>query len=268
MVFPWLYFPPTNLEPKTGHIYNPKMQVITIKSQHMDFHRFHETWYHQLHHQIRHLTEAPRPPTTDDHRDQLTLHINKLMFHFSEYYRVKSLAANQDVLSIFCARWASTLERSLFWIAGWRPTTAFHLIYTESSVLFESRMVDILHGIHTGDLGDLSPAQFTRVSEIQCETVQQENAVTNQLSEWQQDEACDILGGTCVDKKIERLVKIMEKADELRLKTLKAVVELLTPQQAAEFLIAAAQLHFGIHRWGLNHDRDRERERDRGRSEK
>ncbi|MFS7984263.1 putative transcription factor TGA like domain-containing protein [Helianthus anomalus] len=253
----------------------------------MDFHRFHETWYHQLHHQIRHLTDAPRPPTTDDHRHQLTLHINKVMFHFSEYYRVKSLAAKQDVLSIFCARWASTLERSLYWIAGWRPTTAFHLIYTESSVRFESRMVDILHGIHTGDLGDLSPAQFTRVSEIQCETVQQENAVTNQLSEKGRncccgqvrpflttrkrkpteiccfDEACDILGGTCVDRKIERLVKIMEKADELRLKTLKAVVELLTPQQAAEFLIAAAQLHFGVHRWGLNHDRERERERDR-----
>ncbi|KAM0063265.1 putative transcription factor TGA like domain-containing protein [Helianthus debilis subsp. tardiflorus] len=218
----------------------------------MDFHRFHEKWYHQLHHQIRHLTKALRPPTTDDHRNQLTLHINKVMFHFSEYYRVKSLAANQDVLSIFCARWASTLERSLYWIAGWRPTTAFHLIYTESSVRFESRMVDILHGIHTGDLGDLSPAQFTRVSEIQCET----------------DEACDILGGTCVDRKIERLVKIMEKADELRLKTLKAVVELLTPQQAAEFLIAAAQLHFGVHRWGLNHDRERERERDRDRLEK
>ncbi|XP_076918381.1 protein DOG1-like 3 [Bidens hawaiensis] len=227
----------------------------------MDFHRFYETWYDQLHHQIRHLSEAPRPATTDDHRQQLTQLVNKVMFHFAEYYRVKSLAANQDVLSVFCARWSSTLERSLYWIAGWRPTTAFHLIYTESSILFESRMVDILHGLRTGDLGDLSPVQFTRVSELQCETVQQENAITDQLSEWQQDEACEILGGTCVDldKKMGRLVKIVEKADELRLRTLKVVVELLTPQQAAEFLIAATELHFGIRRWGRNHDRDRDR---------
>ncbi|XP_071725928.1 protein DOG1-like 3 [Rutidosis leptorrhynchoides] len=225
----------------------------------MDFHRFYETWYEQLHHQIRHLTKAPRPPTTDDHHQQLTQHVNKVMFHFSEFYRVKSLAANQDVLSIFSARWCTTLERSLHWIAGWRPTTAFHLIYTESSILFESRIVDILHGLRTGDLGDLSPAQFTRVSELQCETVQQENAITDQLSEWQQDEAIELVSGTCgdLDKKIERLTKIVEKADELRLRTLKAVVELLTPQQAAEFLIAAAQLHFGIHKWGLNHDRER-----------
>ncbi|XP_024968424.1 protein DOG1-like 3 isoform X1 [Cynara cardunculus var. scolymus] len=225
----------------------------------MDFQRFYETWYDQLHHHIHHLTKAPRPPSTDDHHHQLTQLVNKVMFHFSEYYRVKSIAANQDVLSIFSARWSTTLERSLHWIAGWRPTTAFHLIYTESSILFESRILDILHGLRTGDLGDLSPAQFTGVSELQCETVQQENAITDQLSEWQQDEASALIGGTCVDldKKIEGLVKIVEKADELRLRTLKAVVELLTPQQAVEFLIAAAQLHFGIHRWGLNHDRER-----------
>ncbi|KAK9056913.1 hypothetical protein SSX86_024278 [Deinandra increscens subsp. villosa] len=226
----------------------------------MDFHRFYESWYDQLHHEIRHLSAAhPQPPTTDDDRQKLTQLVTKIMSHFSEYYRVKSLAANQDVLSVFCARWSTTLERSLYWIAGWRPTTAFHLIYTESSILFESRMLDILQGVCTGDLGDLSPAQFTRVSELQCETVQQENAITDQLSEWQQDEACDVLAGTCVDldKKIERLVKIVEKADELRLRTLKTVVELLTPQQAVEFLIAAARLHFGIHTWGLNHDRER-----------
>ncbi|KAI3809610.1 hypothetical protein L1987_19206 [Smallanthus sonchifolius] len=225
----------------------------------MDFHKFYETWYDQLHHQIHDLNKAPRLPTTDDHRHQLTHLIDKVMLHFSEYYRVKSLATNQDVLSLFCARWATTLERSLYWIAGWRPTTAFHLIYTESSILFESRMVDILHGLRTGDLGDLSPAQFTHVSELQCATVQQENNINDQLSAWQQDEACELLGGTCVDldKKIERLVKIVEKADELRLRTLKMVVEMLTPQQAVEFLIAAAQLHFGIHRWGLNHDRER-----------
>ncbi|GJU15973.1 DOG1-like protein 3 isoform X1 [Tanacetum coccineum] len=209
----------------------------------MDFHRFYQTWYEQLHDHVNHLNKAPKSPATDDDDHQLIQLVNKVMFHFSEYYRVKSLAANKDVLSVFSAKWSTTLERSLHWIAGWRPTTAFHLIYTESSILFESRILDILHGLRTGDLGDLSPVQFTRVSDLQCET----------------DEASELIGGTCGDleKKIERLVKIVEKADELRMRTLKAVVELLTPQQAVEFLIAAAQLHFGIHRWGLNHDRER-----------
>ncbi|EEF37864.1 conserved hypothetical protein [Ricinus communis] len=35
------------------------------------------------------------------------------------------------------------------------------------------------------------------------------------------------------------------------------VVELLTPQQAADFLIATAELQYGIHCWGRNQDLQR-----------
>ncbi|KAH6780876.1 transcription factor-like protein [Perilla frutescens var. hirtella] len=56
---------------------------------------------------------------------------------------------------------------------------------------------------------------------------------------------------------MERLTAILEKADELRLKTIKSLVELLTPQQAAEFLVAAAELQFGIRGWGILQDRQR-----------
>ncbi|CAN1335575.1 Protein DOG1-like 2 [Linum perenne] len=135
---------------------------------------------------------------------------------------------------MFTAPWASSLERSLHWIAGWRPTTLFHLVYTESSILFESHIVDILKGMKTGDLGDLSPAQFRRVSELQCDTVKEENSITDELSEWQDGAS--------------------ELADDLRLKTVRRVVELLTPQQAVEFLIAAAELQFGVRRWGQDQD--------------
>lgn len=73
-----------------------------------------------------------------------------------------------------------------------------------------------------------------------------------------QDGASDLLV-KCVDidEKLEGLVKIVEKADDLRLRTIRRVVDLLTPQQAIEFLIAAAQLQFGIRGWGLHHDRRR-----------
>lgn len=65
--------------------------------------------------------------------------------------------------------------------------------------------------------------------------------------------------GKCedIEGKIERLARVVEKADDLRLRTIGNVVELLTPQQAVQFLIAAAQLQFGVRGWGLNHDRER-----------
>lgn len=59
------------------------------------------------------------------------------------------------------------------------------------------------------------------------------------------------------DEKMGRLARILNKADDLRLKTIETVVELLTPQQAAEFLVAASELHFGIHAWGVEQDRQR-----------
>lgn len=73
-----------------------------------------------------------------------------------------------------------------------------------------------------------------------------------------QDGASDLLG-TCSDmeEKIEVLVKIVEKADRLRLKTIENLVEVLTPRQGVEFLIAATELQFAIRGWGLNYDRQR-----------
>lgn len=92
---------------------------------------------------------------------------------------------------------------------------------------------------------------------MQCETVKEENVITDELSEWQ-DGASELMGdGTNLDEKILQLVRIVQKADDLRLRTVRRVVELLTTQQAAEFLIVAAELQFGVRRWGLDQDRQR-----------
>lgn len=156
----------------------------------MSFHSFYNIWIEQLWQLQLQLRQALPTLTAEEHQHQLRKLVQKLMSHYDEYYRVKSLFAKNDVLSFFSAPWTSVLERSLHWICGWRPTTAFHLIYSESSILFQSHVVDILRGRGTGDLGDLSPGQFRRVSELQCETVQEENDITDELSEWQ---ACKIL---------------------------------------------------------------------------
>ena len=85
--------------------------------------------------------------------------------------------------------------------------------------------------------------------------VKEENAITEELSEWQES-WCELLGSSAdIDEKIGRLVTILKKADDLRVRTLRTVVGMLTPQQGVEFLIAAAELLFGIRGWGINHDR-------------
>ncbi|RVW43001.1 Protein DOG1-like 2 [Vitis vinifera] len=143
---------------------------------------------------------------------------------------------------------------------GGRPTIVFHLIYTETSARFESHIADILHGVRTGDLGDLSTAQLHRVSELQCETVREENEITRELAKWQEGavELVEAGGDGNVEEKIGGLMSVLVKADELRMRTIWRVAEMLTPQQAVEFLIAAAELQFGVRVLGLNHDNQRE----------
>ncbi|KAB5521368.1 hypothetical protein DKX38_025687 [Salix brachista] len=219
------------------------------------FTRFYDTWFDQLNQLLEQLRIAPKPPSSQDDRSHLSSLAQKIVSHYAEFYRVKSVAIESDVLSVFTAPWASCFERSLHWIAGWRPTTLFHLVYTESSILFEFHIADILKGQSTGDLGDLSPNQFRRVSELQCETVKEENAITDELSEWQ-DSATEVMMGPFTDHgdKIGRLVSVVKKADDLRLRTIRRVVELLTTQQAVEFLVAAGELQCGVYGWGRRLD--------------
>ncbi|KAF9590820.1 hypothetical protein IFM89_038542 [Coptis chinensis] len=222
----------------------------------MNFSRFYHVWLQHLQLLLEQLAASPKPITNEDQHYTIQL-ISRVMSHYDDYYRVKTHAAKNDVFSMFSASWLTSLEQSLNWIAGWRPTTIFHLVYTESSACFEARLLDLLQGNRTGDLGDLSPAQLARVSELQCETVRKENEITTELGSWQES-ACDIVS-LLLDQEpeVERLVKVLEKADDLRLKTIKSVVEVLTPQQAVEFLIAAAELQFGVRGWGLAIDQRR-----------
>ncbi|KAK3198629.1 hypothetical protein Dsin_022044 [Dipteronia sinensis] len=221
------------------------------------FNEFYETWFDHLNQLVQQLSTAPKPPTTEEQHKHLDDLVSQTMTHYAEYYRVKSESVERDVFNIFTAPWASTLERSLHWITGWRPTTVFHLVYTESSIMFESNIMDILRGLKTGDLGDLSPSQFRRVSEMQCETVKEENKITSEMSAWQ-DGATELLTSSSdFDLMIERLVIVVHKADDLRFRTLKKMVDMLTTRQAVEFLVAAAELQFGVRLWGRNIDRSR-----------
>ncbi|KAG7037453.1 Protein DOG1-like 4, partial [Cucurbita argyrosperma subsp. argyrosperma] len=191
----------------------------------LNFTSFYATWFDHLRHLIHQLSSTPT-----DHHHHL---VHTIISHYSEYFRVKSLAAEKDPLSVFSAPWATSFERSLHWVAGWRPTTTFHLIYSQSTILFQSQIADILHAPRTGDLGDLSPSQFRHE---ESELIQRRVEASG---------------------KGEGLVSIIKKADDLRLRTVQKVVELLTPKQAVEFLIAAAELQFGVREWGMNEDRQR-----------
>ncbi|KAL2528302.1 transcription factor-related [Forsythia ovata] len=187
--------------------------------------------------------------------------------HYEHYYKAKARWAKHNVLTMFNPSWMTTLENAFLWIGGWRPSMAFHLLYSKSGQQFEARISELIRGVSTGDLGDLSPCQLSQVDELQRKTIREEKDISEKQAKLQETIADSSVvelshvaseltrGGEAVGDGIdegrveatlaakeEGLVEVLQRADELRMKTLKEILNILTPVQGVHFLIAAAEV--------------------------
>ncbi|KAL5053228.1 hypothetical protein RYX36_033910 [Vicia faba] len=241
------------------------------------FHNFFECWMVEQNKYLNELVAAnsAQSQLTDD-----TMHtlIDKVVEHHEYYYREKARCAKKDVLSMFSPPWLSSLEAAFLWIGGWRPSMAFHLLYSKCSMQFQARLNDLIRGQKTCDLGDLSASQLTEFDDLQRRTIREEREITNMMAEHHETMAdasmvelshviSEMIGQgenekkeleerieSVLEAKLEGLEKILHRADDLRLRALQGIVNILTPKQAIYFLIAAAELHLRLHEWGKKKD--------------
>ncbi|KAJ8540214.1 hypothetical protein K7X08_030133 [Anisodus acutangulus] len=242
------------------------------------FHKFFEQW---LVEQSRDLDQLVRASKDNSNHRILSPLIQRVVKHYEEYYTEKSRYANVDVLGMLHPSWRSNLEDAFLWIGGWRPSMAFHLLYSKSGIQLEANLHELIRGFSTGDLGDLSSSQLGRIDQLQNKTIREEKRLSENLAKVQEsvadasmvelsnvvselireqrgqvDEAEEEKIKTNIGNKEEGLLDVLKKADDLRLRTLKDILRILTPIQAVHFLIAAAELHLRIHEWGKKKDAD------------
>ncbi|XP_061949474.1 protein DOG1-like 4 [Populus nigra] len=248
------------------------------------FRKFFECWLAEQNNYLEQLISTCKDydhnKKNSPQSSQATLQplINRVLEHYEHYYRAKSRWAKDDVLSMLSPSWTSTLEHAFLWIGGWRPSVAFHLLYSKSGHQLEAQLHELICGLGTGDLGDLSASQLTRVDQLQRKTIREENELTEKLAKHQETvadssmvelahEVTELLrsentGDEVEEERVEStlapkkdgLQEILQMADDLRVRTIKGVVEILTPIQAVHFLIAAAELHLRLHDWGKKGD--------------
>lgn len=152
----------------------------------MGFQSFYNRWYQQLQQLVQKLKKSPRPASSDKENKNLIEVSEKFMSHMSDYYRVKAALGEQDVLFVVGAPWNSKFEGSLCWMGGWRPSTVFQVILSESTILFENYLVDMLDGaVQTADLGNLSRDQKKCLRDLQCQTIREQNDLNHQFADWQ-----------------------------------------------------------------------------------
>uniref|UniRef100_A0A7N0RDP6 DOG1 domain-containing protein n=1 Tax=Kalanchoe fedtschenkoi TaxID=63787 RepID=A0A7N0RDP6_KALFE len=203
----------------------------------------------------------------------------KTVSHFEDYMRNRAELAREDISIYFAPSWCTTLENSLLWIAGCRPSMFIRLVYALCGSEMERNLSQfLLQGTSNGLLGDLSAGQLSSVNMLQLKTVREEEKLTSRLATLQEDIADQPLaviarGATQVGETSEEadkalddhersMANILEEADKIRLKTLKELLGILTPKQGVDFLVASKKLHLSLHEWGKKRDRLHGRHRD------
>ncbi|KAI5335820.1 hypothetical protein L3X38_025954 [Prunus dulcis] len=265
-----------------------------IFDEHESFHNFFECWLAEQNQHLQDLIIASENNQTTRNNlyngnttttaaantnTSLRTLVERVVKHYEQYYEAKSRWVKQDVLRMLSPSWTTSLEDAFLWIGGWRPSMAFHLFYSKSGLQLEARLTELIEGLGTGDLADISQHQLMQVDHLQRRTVKEERDITEKMAKQQESvadtsmlelahvttELMSTNGGheheveedrveSVLASKEQGLEEILQRADSLRLKTLKAITHILTSIQAVHFLIAAAELHLRLHDWGKKKD--------------
>ncbi|CAL9241714.1 unnamed protein product [Arabidopsis halleri] len=206
----------------------------------------------------------------------------KIIGNFKNYAGKRADLAHRCSSNYYAPTWNTPLENALIWMGGCRPSSFFRLIYALCGSQTEIRVTQFLRNIDGyessgggggASLSDLSAEQLGKINVLHVKIIDEEEKMTKKVSSLQED-AADIPIATVAyemenigepnmvldqafDKQEEAMAGLLTEADNLRVDTLAKIVEILSPLQAADFLLAGKKLHLSMHEWGTMRDRRR-----------
>ncbi|KAL0363476.1 UNVERIFIED_CONTAM: protein DELAY OF GERMINATION 1 [Sesamum calycinum] len=208
----------------------------------------------------------------DDHTAELSQLVEKNIRHFQEYVGRRVNLAREDVCPYFSPTWCTSLEGSMLWAGGCRPSIFIRLVYALSGKEISSRLDEYLLGNRTGGLGELSLSQINSINSLQLKTIREEEKLSSKLASTQEEMADQPIAiiakelgahseaSTEADEALNTLAvsmtSMLEEADNLRLNTLKELTSILTPVQAVDLIATGKKLHLCINAWGRRRDQE------------
>ncbi|CAH8351677.1 unnamed protein product [Eruca vesicaria subsp. sativa] len=235
-----------------------------------------ECYYEWMSLQAKHivdLKEALMSQRSNDDHYLLEHLVGKIINDFQSYAKKRSELADRSCSSYFAPSWNSSLENGLLWMGGCRPSSFIRLIYALCGSHVETHlsqyileMDEKVDDAHVGDssMSDLTGTQLEKINEIHIEVIEKEDKITKKCANLQEDVAdmpvaitafsrdwveADVAVEDALDKHEENMAGIMVEADKVRLETLRSIVDVLTPVQAAEFLLSGKRLQVSLHEW-------------------
>ncbi|CAK7350409.1 unnamed protein product [Dovyalis caffra] len=221
------------------------------------FSEFFEKWVCQLDEYLKLLLRVSTESVVHDVCDQSELQTlaSKVTQHYKDYFSVKWSLAHEDVLAI----------NAFSWVTGWKPSTIFEII--------DSVRKNRVPGL---SLAGLTQEQLRKIEELRVKIRLQEEKVEREMERQQmamadrkmlelarftgrvQDsETMDRVDGlveVALKGVMAGLEKVMKAADCVRLRTLKGVLDVLSPLQCVDFLAATSMLQIQLRKWGKKRD--------------
>ncbi|XP_010494735.1 PREDICTED: transcription factor TGAL6-like [Camelina sativa] len=233
---------------------------------------------------LKQLLAQRQSDSDKDHDKKLRELTEMIIGDFKDYAGKRSNLAHRHRCSsnYYAPSWNTPLENALIWMGGCRPSSFFRLVYALCGSQTEIRVTQFLPNIDGYDssgggggasLSDLSAEQLAKINVLHVKIIDEEEKMTKKISSLQED-AADIPIATvayemehvgehnmvvdqALDKQEEAMARLLTEADTLRVDTLAKIVEILSPLQAADFLLAGKKLHLSMHEWGTMRDRRR-----------
>lgn len=213
------------------------------------FSSFFHKWVCEQEELLKNLIHA----STDDAMEESHLQdlISKLTTHWKLYYTVKWAHAHHDVLAFFSPSWLTPLETTYCWFTGWKPSLLFKLIVNNDDDNNSALSADQLVKIHElrREIKDLE-----KKVEMGMERQQMSIACPQmvQLSKHHctKNNAVEGLVDVAMKTLLVGLEKTMKSADCVRLKTLKGILEVLTPLQCVHFLVSFSLIQVRLRQEG------------------
>ncbi|KAF2303105.1 hypothetical protein GH714_013802 [Hevea brasiliensis] len=204
------------------------------------FSEFFEKWMCQLNEylqQLRRVSRDYRAKTGCECEQELQALESKVIQHYKDYYTIKWALAHEDVLAFFCPTWICPLENVYSWVIGLKPSAVFKLVNSiRTNGVPSSREGGEGNGEATSDFSNKKMAELVRL------VVRVKNG----------EEVRQVEGLVQVALKgvMAGLEKVMKAVDCVRLRTLKGVLDLLSPLQCVEFLAGIGMLQILLRQWG------------------
>ncbi|KAF8772453.1 hypothetical protein HU200_005741 [Digitaria exilis] len=205
---------------------------------------FYEAWVGREEQLVADLTSAmalQRHATTD----AVAPLVDAAVGHVAAYYEHKSGLADRDVVAALDPRWLNPLERTFLWAWGYKPALLFRFVFLDDG-----------GGVAMGS----SVAQRRALEELRAATAAAEREVEREVAAVQESLAGPRVLAALRRQAPRRRNSNGEAAEEedavaavgrsLRERTLRGVVGLLAPDQAAAFVVAMMRFHLGVRRAG------------------